>query len=113
MILFNCWILPLECSAMENITFEEAQKTAQRKLDLTNPEHHFTLAPGRVQEFAFGWVFGFAPKKYLETHNINDMVPGPGSLVVERDGSTQFLPSSASPDLVLAEFLRQRKARHH
>jgi len=98
---------------MHNITLKQAQEIAQRELDRETPRYRFTLVPGKVQEFAFGWVFGFAPKKYLESHNRNDMVPGPGSLVVERDGSSQFLPSSASPDLVLAEFLRQWKARHH
>ena len=97
---------------MGNIDLGEAQEVAQRELDRTSPAHRFTLIPGDVQEFSFGWVFGFAPKKYIESHDRHDLVPGPGLLVVERDGTTQFLPSSP-PNYAIAEFTRQWRARHH
>ncbi|MGH6838396.1 MAG: YrhB domain-containing protein [Methylocella sp.] len=112
MTLVYFLVLVPECSAMDKITLGQAQKIAQRELDRTNPEHRFTLLPGDVQEFDFGWVFGFAPKKFLESHNINDTVPGGSSLVVERDGTTEFLGSSP-PAHEIAEFARRWRARHH
>lgn len=97
---------------MHNITLKQAQEIAQRELDRENPRYRFTLVPGDVQEFSFGWVFGFAPKKFIESHDINDMVPGSSSMVVERDGTPKFLPSSP-PSQAIAEFARQWRARHH
>jgi hypothetical protein len=70
-----------------------AQKIAQRELDRTTPKHRFTLVPGDIQEFSFGWVLGFTPKKFIESRDINGLVPGPSSMAVERDGMVQFLPS--------------------
>jgi len=40
---------------MDNISLKQAQEIAQRELDRSSPQHHFTLLPGDVQEFAFGW----------------------------------------------------------
>jgi hypothetical protein len=97
---------------MDNINLKQAQEIAQRELDRSSPQHHFTLLPSEVQEFAFGWVFAYAPRKYLESHDRDYMVPGAGPLVVERDGSTQFLPSRP-PGQAIAEFARQWRARHH
>src|SRR5262249_8245296 len=99
------------CYPMDNISLEKAQEIAQRQLDRMTPQHRFTLIPGDVREFVFGWVFGFAPKKYIESHDINDLVPGPNSLVVEPDGTTSFLPSSPR-DHAIAEFARESQSRH-
>jgi hypothetical protein len=97
---------------MDNITLDQAQEITQRELDRTTPQHRLSLVPGDVQEFSFGWVFGFAPKKFIESDDINDLVPGSSSMVVERDGTPQFLPSSP-PGQAIAEFIRQWRARHH
>jgi len=101
-----------ECSAMDKIALELAQRIAQRELDRTSPKHQFTLVPGDAQELPFGWVFGFAPKRYLETHNVNDKVPGPTLIVIEHNGSVQFLPS-APRTTAITEFTRQWQQRHH
>jgi len=98
---------------MDKISLPQAQEIAQRELDRSSPQRHFTLLPGDVQEFAFGWVFAYAPRKYIQSHDINDMVPGAGPLVVERDGSTRFLSSSGSFKSIVSAFLKQWKARHH
>jgi hypothetical protein len=68
--------------------------------------------PGDIQEFSFGWVLGFTPKKFIESRDINGLVPGPSSMAVERDGMVQFLPSSPA-DHSIAEFARSWRARHH
>ena len=62
---------------MENISLDQVQKIAQSELDQTTSQHRFTLVPGDVQEFNFGWVFGFAPKKFIESRDIHDLAPGP------------------------------------
>lgn len=97
---------------MDKITLGQAQKIAQIELDKTTHQYPEALVPGDVQEFDFGWVFGFATKKYLESHDENDVVPGSSLLVVERDGKTEFLPS-APPAHAIAEFARRWRARHH
>lgn len=105
-------VLLQECPAMENISLDQAQQIAQTKLDQTTLQHHPTLGPDDVQEFNFGWVFGFAPKKFIESRDIHDLAPGPSLIVVERDGTVQFLPSSPTQHAI-AEFARSWRARHH
>ncbi len=97
---------------MENISFDQAQKIAQEELDRTDSQNHFTLVPGDVKEFTFGWVFGFAPKKFIESRDVHDLAPGPSMMVVERDGTIKVLPSSP-PERAIAEFARGWRARHH
>jgi hypothetical protein len=97
---------------MENISLNEAQKIAQMELEHTTPARRFTLVPGDVQEFAFGWVFRFAPKKFIETRDVHDLAPGSSLIVVERDGTVQFLPSSP-PEHAIAEFARSWRLHHH
>jgi hypothetical protein len=112
-ILFLSSFFSQEGNTMENITLAQAQEIAQHELDQIAPQYHFILLPGRVEEYAFGWVFGFAPKKYIESRNPNDIIPGPSGLAVERDGTIQSLPSRPPREAAIKEILRQWEARHH
>lgn len=100
-----------ECAAVENLTLTQAREIAQRELDGESRKYDFVLVPGDIQELPCGWVFGFAPKKFLESHNINELAPGPSAIVVERDGNTHFLPSSPRQHAV-ADFAHQWRQRH-
>jgi Immunity protein 35 len=112
-ILFFSSSLSQEGNTMENITLAQAQEIAQRELDHIAPQYHFMLLAGQVEEYAFGWVFGFAPKKYIESRNPNDIIPGPSALAVERDGTIQPLPSRPPREAAIEEILRQWEVRHH
>jgi hypothetical protein len=94
-------------SATEKINFDQATSIARRELT-RDPQHSFVLLMDQVKEYPFGWIFQYAPKRFLETHNPNDAVPGTGPIVVNRDGSVERLSTSGHPSAVINEYVKRR-----
>jgi hypothetical protein len=73
------------------ITLREARDIALATLAKLDRGSDLALLDDQTQERAFGWVFSYTTRKYLQTHSPLDLRVGLGPLVVERDGRTQFL----------------------
>jgi hypothetical protein len=112
-VFFFFFMSSQEISAMVDITSDQALQIAKRYLDQHPSTHQFVLIPDDIKEHAFGWVIGVAPEQYLRSGNTKYMVPGFGSLVVERNGLIYSFPTAGSPALTIARILREWKARHH
>lgn len=66
----------------------------------------------RTVERAFGWVFFYTTKKYLQTKDPNHAKPGTAPLVVEReDGRTEFLATSVPPAVAIEVWEEQWRKR--
>lgn len=76
------------------ITKEEAIVIARDVV--AGPKGEFVLEEDKTLEKDFGWVFFRTTKKYLESHNLRDLVPGVGPFVVNLYGEVTYL-SSAMP----------------
>ncbi len=108
---FICGIvLSLEALSMNEISFEQAHAVATEMLAATAPEHDFVLTGDEARKYPFGWVFSFAPRKFLYSKDRRDLVPGYGPLVVDSDGSVEFLPSSVPPETAIRLFLQKWQA---
>jgi hypothetical protein len=101
-----------EASSMDTITLEQAQRVARQRLDEVAPQHQFVIMGEKTKQFSFGWVFYFAPKKFFETRSPSDLVPGYGPLVVDKDRTAQFLPSSIPPEVAIENHRREWEAAH-
>jgi hypothetical protein len=97
--------------AMTSIDVNQAAAIAAREIKDVGPTHDFVILDDKTEEHPFGWVFFYVPRRYLETRNPNDLVPGNGPLVVERDGRTTFLPTSVPPPVAIAEYERGWRTR--
>lgn len=57
---------------------------------------------------AYGWIVIFNSKRYVETRDMNAMIPGIGPVVVLDDRTAHVLPSGP-PDKMVAELERRKK----
>jgi hypothetical protein len=100
-----------QCATQHGVTRERAAELAREAVARLGGNHDMVLLEEEIQEREFGWVFRFAPKKYIETHDPRHMVPGLGPVAVERaGGATTFLATSVHPDAAIAEFERRWRA---
>ncbi len=53
----------------------------------------------KVVEKDYGWIFCYQAKRYLETRDVHDRLAGNVPIVVEHDGSLQYLPISGGRTL--------------
>lgn len=68
----------------------------------------YVIVDDQTVEKPFGWVFFYAPKKYVETKDIKYLRPGDGPLVVPReDGKPFFVTTSVPPSMAIAELERR------
>lgn len=74
--------LPKPKSLFEPLSLQEAQAIAEKYLG--GDRHEMTVQPELTQEFEFGFVFYYVPKKFIETRNPRDLIPGISPLVVDR-----------------------------
>jgi hypothetical protein len=59
----------------------------------------------------YGWVFFYTSRKFLETGDFNDAIPGTGPVVVERtDGSVHFLGSNLDTEELIERYEAGRKS---
>jgi hypothetical protein len=111
-VLFVCLATRLECQGTMHPTIElnkhDAQAIAARVLHDLKPSADFVIVEGETLERDFGWVFLYSTRRYLETKDPGELVPGAGPLVVLRkDGSTRFLSTSVPPKVAVEVFEKQ------
>ena len=95
------------------VDYEEALQIARRALKESDPEDRMVLQEEKTEERSFGWVFAYTTRRYLETGDFNDTVPGVGPLIVFRhDGSVEFLPTSLPPERLLQDVEERWQAEH-
>jgi hypothetical protein len=63
----------------------DANDIARSRLSEMEPDTGLELVVTEVREFAFGWVFFYTSKRYLETGNISYALAGNAPFVVRRD----------------------------
>jgi hypothetical protein len=97
---------------MATITKDQATESARRALVDLGSKHELVLQEDRTVEKDFGWVFFPIARRYLETKNRGDLVPGIGPIAVDRtSGAATFLPTSVSPSFAIEEYERQWRER--
>lgn len=95
------------------VNYEEARAIARQALEESDPEDRMVLQEEKTQERSFGWVFAYTTRRYLETGDFNDTVPGVGPLIVFRhDGSFEFLTTSLPPERSLQDVEERWEAEH-
>lgn len=85
----------------------QATRIAEQALATTAPSHHFVILADQTVQRDFGWVFFYAPQRYLQTRDPKDLVPGNGPLVVYRSGRTEYLPTSVPAPAAITELERR------
>lgn len=91
---------------------EQALKLARDTISNLREGHELELVEADTVETEWGWLFRYAPKRFLETGDMRFMIPGIGPFVVERDsGKTTFLSTSVPPEVALAQYERLRARR--
>ena len=90
---------------MHSIDVNEATRIASEAIAETDPGYDLTLRPELTREYEFGWAFQYAPRRWIETGDVQYQVPGCGPVVVERDREVTFLSSSGPPERVIEAFL--------
>lgn len=92
---------------------DQAIKIAEKALLALGAERDFMIKEDKIVERDFGWVFFYAPRRYLTTRDRKYLIPGNGPLVVYRStGSTEFLGTSRPPNVaieILEERLRENR----
>jgi hypothetical protein len=93
------------------ITAEQALEIARKTVAGIEGGSEYVILEDQTVEKPFGWVFSYAPKKYVETKDMKYLRPGDGPLVVQReDGTTFFVSTSVPPNVAIAEIeLRWRE----
>jgi hypothetical protein len=92
---------------------QDAQAIAEKVLHGFKPSADFVIVEGDTLERDFGWVFFYSTRRYLETKDPNELVPGAGPLVVLRkDGSTRFLSTSVPPKVAVEVFEKNWRSGH-
>ena len=92
------------------MTKEQAQEAVATELRTRCqiPGDSFVIVEGLTIEKAFGWVFFYDSKKYLETRNINEAIAGNGPVFVNKhDGTIEFCGSYKSVQDFVSEFERK------
>jgi hypothetical protein len=92
-------------AAGAGISLARALEIAKREISESSNQHDFVLQEDRTVERRFGWVFFYTTRKYLETRDPQDLVPGNAPLVVLReDGSVAHLATSIPPERAIEIF---------
>jgi hypothetical protein len=94
------------------LTRDQATARARRALADLHASHELVLQDDLTVERPFGWVFFPIAKRYLETKNKGDLVPGIGPIAVDRaTGEATFIATSVSPNHAIDEYERQWRER--
>jgi hypothetical protein len=76
---------------MVSITFKQAEEIARNELKQW-PKADFVIIESATKEYPFGWVFTYFPRKYLDTRDFWNIVPGHRPFIVNREGAIYKLP---------------------
>lgn len=93
-------------SSGDTITQEQARELARKECCGFPNTKDFVLNDVATTEHNFGWVFYYATKKYLETKDPRDSIPGTAPIIVKKDGSVVRLSSSSDPQQQIAQYER-------
>jgi len=94
------------------ITKERAEQIASATIASLKSGLDLVILGDKTVERPFGWVFFYTTKKYLETKDPNDIMPGNSPLIVDREtGETHFLSTSAPPSRAIEEYERRWRER--
>lgn len=97
---------------MTVIDADRALEIAQHAVATDESPSALVVVADATEERAFGWVFVYTTKRYLETKDPNDLVPGNGPLVVLRaDGSIVWLSSAGPPQRIVDDYEREWQSR--
>lgn len=94
------------------LNLESATAKAKQELANLKSKHDFVLEEGKTQERIFGWVFFYAPRKYLETRDSRLLVPGTGPLVIEKNGEVSFLSTAGPPERIIKAWEKKWREKH-
>lgn len=90
----------------EPLSIQDAQKIAEKYL--RDDLREMTIRSEMTREFEFGFVFYYAPKKFLETKDPMYLVPGNGPLVIDRrDRKAHPLTTSTDSDQAIEEYRKK------
>jgi len=92
---------------------EAALLIAKEVVTRLQSQHELVIVEGDTREFEFGWVFRVTSRRYLESKDQKDLVPGLGPLIIERDtGKATFVPTSIQESAAIESYgisYRQRQ----
>ena len=89
---------------MPEIGLKEATAIAREVLE-TEPRHGFTLLEKQTRKLpGIGWVFFYAPERFLATGNPKYLVPGNSPLVVHNDRSVRKLSTAVPADKAIEQY---------
>jgi hypothetical protein len=113
---FNpAWINIATAAEMAEITLSDALSIARNELKRANEKdsrYDLVIDESSTQEYPFGWVIEIAPRKYLKTRDPDDMPPGVGSYIVDRDGTIDYMTTAVSPSIIIEFHLKEWLATH-
>ena len=91
---------------------QQAEVIAAQAMHESKPETVFVVLSGQTLVRDFGWVVFFTTRKYRETHDPGDLVPGPGpTVVLRRSGTATSLPPCVPPLVAVERFEAQWRVR--
>jgi hypothetical protein len=92
-------------ASTQAMTYEQAKAIAQKHIRDFGEQYDYVLQDKLMIERPFGWVFFYAPGKYLHTGDPAYLRPGNGPFVVLRaNGEVVGLPSSLPPEKAVEMF---------
>jgi hypothetical protein len=95
----------------KTITRAQALEIARREV-AKSAGADFEVEEAKTQAREFGWVFFYAPRAYLKSHDPRDLVPGDGPLAVERaGGAATFLSAGVPPEVAIEQFEKDWRKR--
>jgi hypothetical protein len=81
----------------ETITKAQAEVIATKIIAEYSGNHDMVILKDKTLERRFGWVFFYTTRQYAEMRDRKYLLPGAAPLVLNRDGTTEFLPTSIPP----------------
>ena len=101
----------MNMNTSSSITKEQARSLAEKECCGFLSSHEFVIVDEWTEERTFGWVFGYATKKYLETKDPNELIPGSAPIIVTREGEVVPLTSAGNPSQQIASFEKEWQAK--
>lgn len=84
-----------------------AHDIARSKISEMESDAGVSLDVTEMREFAFGWVFFYTSKRFLESEDISDALAGNAPFVVQREtGNVHVFGTAHSFDHYLDEYVR-------
>jgi hypothetical protein len=95
--IFAALLLMTRSEHLKPTTKAQAEEIAAKIIAEHSGNHDIVIIKDRTLERRFGWVFFYTTRLYAETRDRKYLLPGAAPLVVNRDATTEFLPTSIPP----------------